>query len=425
MLRPALALTAVLVVAAGGLVAAPPAVAAPVRDTSSVCPSDRLPPLPFVDVRGGAQATEVACALGLGVVLGATSTVFSPSTVITRGHVAVLVVRAARRAEVELPRGSTRYSDTAGTTAEVEDAIARIAEAGITRGFPDGTFRPAAPLPRDQAASMVVRLQQRLGGPVPAPEDCFDDDAGTHQHAIGRTCALGVVQGSADRRYSPRTPLARAQLAAMLVRLLDVDADAGLVRPLPPVPAYTGTASPIDDATAGRMSSSHRAGCPVALADLRLLQLRHWGFDGRTHVGDMVVHADAAQAVLDAFGRLYAARTVVERVRLVDEYGGDDDRSMAANNTSAYNCRTVAGSTAWSQHAYGRALDLNPVQNPYVTSRSVEPAAGRAYLDRSDVRPGMAVAGGPVVEAFRASGWGWGGDFTASKDYQHFSANGR
>jgi poly-gamma-glutamate synthesis protein (capsule biosynthesis protein) len=173
------------------------------------------------------------------------------------------------------------------------------------------------------------------------------------------------------------------------------------------------------------MSSSHRAGCPVALADLRLLRMRHWGFDGGTHVGEMVVHADAAQAVVDAFRRLYEARTVVERMRLVDEYGGDDDRSMAANNTSAYNCRTVAGTSTFSQHAYGRALDVNPVQNPYVTSRAVEPAAGRAYLDRSDVRPGMAVAGGPVVEAFRASGWGWGGDFTSSKDYQHFSANGR
>lgn len=422
--RVALMLATAVALAATGL-AGPTANAADVRTTAVVCPSDRLPPLPFVDVRTGPQATEVACALGLGVVLGATSTVFSPQTVITRGHVAVLVVRAARRAGVELPRGEARFSDLGGTTAEVEDAVHRIAEAGITRGYGDGTFRPYASLPRDQAAALLIRLQQRLDGPLPEPQDCFDDDEGIHQDAIRRLCALGVTQGSGNRRYQPQTLLSRAQLAATLVRLLDVDAEAGLVAPLPPVPAYSGTVSPIDDATAARMSSSHREGCPVALADLRLLQLRHWGFDGRTHAGEMVVHADAGQAVVDAFGRMYAARTVVERVRLVDEYGGDDDRSMAANNTSAYNCRTVAGGSTFSQHAFGRAVDVNPVQNPYVTSSGVEPAAGRAYLDRTDVRPGMAVAAGAVVAPFRASGWGWGGDFASSKDYQHFSANGR
>lgn len=422
--RPLLSLCAVGALAATVLTTSA-AHAAEVRGTAVVCPPDRLPPLPFVDVRTGPQAVEVACALGLGVIRGTTSTGFSPQTVITRGHVAVLVVRAAGRAGVELPRGSARFSDMGGTTAEVDDAVHRIAEAGITKGYGDGTFRPSDPLPRDQAASLMIRLQQRLEGPVPAPEDCFDDDAGTHQDAIGRLCALGVTQGSGERRYAPRALLSRVQLAAMLVRLLDVDAEAGRLSPLDPVPPYQGTAAEIDDATAARMSSSHRAGCPVPLGDLRLLSLRHWGFDGRTHLGEMVVHADAAQPVVDAFGRLYRDRIVVERMRLVDEYGGNDDRSMAANNTSAYNCRTVAGTSTWSQHAYGRAFDINPVQNPYVSSQAVEPAAGRAYLDRSDVRPGMAVAGGPIVAAFRVSGWGWGGDFTSAKDYQHFSANGR
>jgi hypothetical protein len=164
----------------------------------------------------------------------------------------------------------------------------------------------------------------------------------------------------------------------------------------------------------------------VALSDLRLLRLRHWGFDGTTHLGEMVVHADAASALVQVFGDVYGARVPVERIRLVDEYGADDDRSMAANNTSAYNCRTVAGSSTWSQHAYGRAVDVNPVQNPYVSSSgAVDPPAGAAYVDRADVRPGMVVRGGPVLTAFERIGWGWGGDFTRSKDYQHFSANGR
>lgn len=424
MRRTALAALAVGLVA--GALPALPGHAAPLRSTSAVCPADRLPPLPYVDVRTGRGAVEVACALGLGVVRGTTSTRFSPGAPVSRGHAAVLLVRAATRAGVDLPAGSRRFSDMDGTPPEMDDAVHRLAEAGITRGYPDGTFRPHLGVPRDQAASLLLRLQHALGGPVAAPENCFDDlEGNVHREAVERLCALGVVAGSGDRRYSPGSLLSRSQLTAVLVRLLDVDAEAGIVDPLPPVPPYTGSAAPVDDETAARMTASHRAGCPVALADLRVLRMRHWGFDGRTHVGEMVVHADAAQAVVDAFGRAYASRVVVERMRLVDEYGGDDDASMAANNTSAYNCRTTSSGTSWSQHAYGRAVDVNPVQNPYVTSRGVEPEAGRAYLDRSDVRPGMAVAGGPLVEAFRVSGWSWGGTWTTAKDYQHFSANGR
>lgn len=420
--RPLAVLLAAGLLGSTAVLAGTPAAAAPQRGTSVVCPADRLPPLPFVD----ASSVEVACALGLGVMRGTTSTTFAPGTALSRGHAAVLLVRAATRAGVDLPRGSARFSDMDGTPAEMDDAVHRLAEAGVTRGFPDGTYRPGLPVPRDQAASLLVRLQGELGGPVPAPQDCFDDlDGNVHRDAASRLCALGVVAGSGDRRYGPSTPLTRTQLTAMLVRLLDVDASAGRVAPLPPVPAYSGTASAVDDATAARMSSSHRAGCPVPLSSLRLLRLRHWGFDGTTHLGEMVVHADAAQAVVDAFGRAYASRVVVERMRLVDEYGGDDDASMAANNTSAYNCRTVSGSSTWSQHAYGRALDVNPVQNPYVSGGTVEPAAGRSYADRAHVRPGMAVSGGPLVEAFAASGWGWGGAWSSAKDYQHFSANGR
>nr|WP_231127486.1 M15 family metallopeptidase [Motilibacter aurantiacus] len=98
---------------------------------------------------------------------------------------------------------------------------------------------------------------------------------------------------------------------------------------------------------------------------------------------------------------------------------------MAANNTSAYNCRKVAGTGRWSEHSYGRAVDVNPVQNPYVKGRVVQPAAGRAYVDRSRDAAGLLRAGEPAVEAFTARGWGWGGSWRSSKDYQHFSSTGR
>ena len=177
--------------------------------------------------------------------------------------------------------------------------------------------------------------------------------------------------------------------------------------------------------TAQRLGSSYRAGCPVPVADLRLLRLTHLGFDGRSHVGELVVHRASAAAVVEVFRRLHAARFPVERMVTVEQYGSDDDRSMAANNTSAYNCRLTTGGTRWSEHAYGTALDVNPVQNPYVRGTAVEPEAGREYVDRSRVRPGMVVAGDAVVRAFAAAGWEWGGDWSTAKDYQHFSASGR
>ncbi len=97
---------------------------------------------------------------------------------------------------------------------------------------------------------------------------------------------------------------------------------------------------------------------------------------------------------------------------------------MAANVTSGFNCRSTTGATAFSQHSYGRAIDLNPIQNPYVRGDAVQPPAGRDYVDRSDRRPGMVLANDAVVRAYAAVGWEWGGEYRSLKDYQHFSANG-
>jgi hypothetical protein len=133
--------------------------------------------------------------------------------------------------------------------------------------------------------------------------------------------------------------------------------------------------------------------------------------------------------VLGVFDRLYDAGWPIRRMRLVDDYQGDDDRSMAADNTSGYNCRRVAGTTAWSDHAYGAAIDINPLQNPYVTASSTSPPAGWRFvaIDRSARAPrhlGVIRTGDVVVRAFARIGWEWGGDWSASKDYQHFSASG-
>jgi hypothetical protein len=172
-----------------------------------------------------------------------------------------------------------------------------------------------------------------------------------------------------------------------------------------------------------------RPGCPVARRELRDVTLSYWGFDGAFHEGHLVVHRDAADAMVRVFAALFAARFPIDRMVPIEAYGGDDDASTKANNTSAFNCRPAFGAkTGFSQHAYGRAVDINPVQNPYVRAdgSTLDPQAQR-FAARSAVaaEPGVITAGGAVVRAFAAQGWGWGGHFRAVKDYQHFSSNGR
>jgi hypothetical protein len=196
--------------------------------------------------------------------------------------------------------------------------------------------------------------------------------------------------------------------------------------PPPKKPKFRGEISVIDAATRDLMTGlSWRSGCPLSIEDLRLVTLTHWGFDGRVHTGEMAIHEDEARAVVHVFRRLFRARFPIKRMELVDEYGADDNRSMAANNTSGFNCRTVTGGSGWSQHSYGWAIDINPVQNPFVTSEgTVLPPEGAAYVDRTPTARGMIHDGDVVVQAFAKIGWGWGGHYDSIKDYQHFSATG-
>jgi hypothetical protein len=189
---------------------------------------------------------------------------------------------------------------------------------------------------------------------------------------------------------------------------------------------YVASVSRLDRATRELMTgSSWHEGCPVALRDLRLVRLTYVGFDREAHRGRLVIHRRWADEMVEVFRRLYERRFPIRRVRLVDRYDANDRESMRHDNTSAFNCRYVAGTTTWSQHAYGRAIDINPVENPYVDGSYVSPRKGRAYVDRSDVRRGMIVERDVVWRAFERIGWEWGGAWTSAQDYQHFSANGR
>ena len=172
-------------------------------------------------------------------------------------------------------------------------------------------------------------------------------------------------------------------------------------------------------------------GCPVALADLRVLTVRHWGFDGRAHTGQLVVNETAAAPLAQVFRKLYALRFPIRHMQLRDLYVPDGSRPADNDISGSFECRQAVpspctggkGTGTWSNHAYGLAVDLNPGENPYVGCSKTRDKTRAAYLDRSHLRPGMVTPA--VVAAFASIGWGWGGSWAGStKDYMHFSHNG-
>jgi D-alanyl-D-alanine carboxypeptidase len=216
----------------------------------------------------------------------------------------------------------------------------------------------------------------------------------------------------------------------LLTALCGMSAACALAQPGVAVapPADRGTAgffaavTRIDHRTAQQMRGvSWKPGCPVPIRNLRTIRMTHRGFDGKVHLGELVVHKNVAPRVVRVFRKMYSAGFPIRRMKRIEKYNGSDDRSMAADNTSAFNCRPVTGSPGrFSVHSYGKAIDINTIENPYVNGNTVLPAAGRRYLDRGNVRRGMIVRGRTVTRAFRKAGFDWGGNWTSLKDYQHF-----
>ncbi|HXH80666.1 CapA family protein [Nocardioides sp.] len=195
----------------------------------------------------------------------------------------------------------------------------------------------------------------------------------------------------------------------------------------PALAPYAVSIQRLGAARTARLSEASVAGCPVPVRELRSLRLSYLGFDGREHRGELIVHRRYARDVASVFKELYDARRPLHRMRPVEAYDGDNDRSLAANNTSGFNCRRVKGTDHWSDHAYGAAVDVNPVQNPYVFPDETRPPGGSGFaaLDRSAgaVMPDGAIAeGDAVVKAFARIGWAWGGRFS-DPDFQHFYAD--
>ncbi len=196
-----------------------------------------------------------------------------------------------------------------------------------------------------------------------------------------------------------------------------------------PATAYCSSIEPLDEPTrAAMVGVVWRKGCPVALEDLRRISFRRWSFDGSITTGQLVLNKEVTVGVEGVLKTLFDAHFPIASAKPIEAFGGDDDRSTMANNSSSFNCRVVTGGKSFSEHAWGRAIDINPVQNPYVRANGsvLDPKAKR-FVKRSALSEstGVISANGVVVKAFKRIGWTWGGTFNRVKDYQHFSSTGR
>jgi hypothetical protein len=192
---------------------------------------------------------------------------------------------------------------------------------------------------------------------------------------------------------------------------------------------YNATVSPITPEIKKRMikGKSWRKGCPVSLQNLRYLWVIHKNFSGQDQRGEIIVHKDVASEVKQIFKELYVIGYPIRKMKLVSDYKGSDWQSIEADNTSAFNCRKATGSKNWSKHSYGKAIDINPIENPYVSrSGHISHKASYAYKKRqhknnSAADKAVLLKNDKAVRIFKKYGWKWGGDWSVVKDYQHFS----
>jgi len=380
----------------------------------------------FSDIDSSPYKTAIGSLASKDVISGFLDGTFRPADPVTRQQFAKMIVCAlglptrtadlCRFSDVALSRGEDLYPD---------HFVAVAAANGIARGYADGTFGPYIAIERIHVVTMLIRALERiypsaleaprLGWPL---EDDWGDLYGEQRDHATLAFSNGLLDGLdlSGVAKDPRAPMPRGEVAQVLYNMM---------RLLPEVPVFQSSIQQLDDVVKASMlaSGSWSAAVPVPLEDLRLLRVSFWGFDGRAHTGSIVVHGAWADDLETVFQKLYDARFPIRSMKPIDDYSASDEQSMAADNTSAYNGRYVRGTTVWSMHAYGSAIDINPIENPWVSGEDVRPAAGRSYIDRSLDAPGLIHSGDVVVRAFASIGWKWGGDWIGTKDYQHFSSS--
>lgn len=300
--------------------------------------------------------------------------------------------------------------------------VAAGTEPADTPHVPGPTPRPDAPSPNPTPLPSPASEPEPVPRPSAPSPDPAPPPSPTATASSPKTSAVASRPDWLGTRVLPDGPDGYPEPQDTPPELVD--------RRLPPTdprpaPIDDGFTARVDAAAANVLArSTWEAGCPVAAEDLRHLTVTFWGFDDRAHTGELLVHADAADDLVEVFRAMFEARFPIEEVRIIGPDELDAPPTGDGNATTAFVCRPIRGSTSWSQHAYGLAVDINPFHNPYERDGRVLPELATAYLDRGDLRPGMIIEDDVVTEAFAAIGWGWGGDWTSLTDPMHFSATG-
>lgn len=317
--------------------------------------------------------------------------------------VALLVAGCGAAAEVAL------ISTTSTTVAPVAEAeTTAVSETGSLPTLPDGGGATTGPTPTTLPASPTSanEVEQPTTTTASSPVSSGSPRPEWLGSRVLPTDSNGVV-------VPQTTP---AELVNRQLATLDT---------LPP-PSAAGFEASIEPLTGDPLArSTWNEGCPVGVDELRYLRLGFWGFDGLPHQGEMIVNRTVAEDIVELFRSLWDQRFPLEEMRIVTQADLEAEPTGDGNNTTAFVCRAVVGGSRFSEHAYGLAIDINPFQNPYRKGDLVLPELAASYLDRSVTRPGMVAEGGPVVSAFDALGWGWGGRWSSLDDYHHFALNNR
>lgn len=181
------------------------------------------------------------------------------------------------------------------------------------------------------------------------------------------------------------------------------------------------TYEPVPKSIRGKMAGkSYKDGCTLPYEDLKYIKVKHIGFDNKTHDGELIVNKAIAEDTIKIFKELYDYKYPIEKIVLIDEYDADDEASMEDNNSSAFNFRVIAGTDKISKHAYGMAIDINPLYNPYFSKIGILPVGSKSYADRMLNSSYMISHDDICYKIFLKYGFTWGGDFKDFKDYQHF-----
>ncbi len=242
------------------------------------------------------------------------------------------------------------------------------------------------------------------------------DPAGTAERASIISESMMAAETSAPGEYAASETAATAETETVDVSETGDEVSGSVVQE----PVFTS--APVPQEVQERMlGKSYPEDCTIPMADLRYLQITYVNFDGETALGEMVCNQAIAQDLLEIFESLYEAEYQIGSIHLVDDFDADDERSMEANNTSAFNFRYIAGTHKLSNHAQGLAVDINPLFNPYVNKKGeISPEGAQDYADRSAEFAHKITKEDLAYQLFCEHGFTWGGDWKSVKDYQHF-----